>query len=75
MWDVNGTKIEMAEGDFGVQLPIEIKGTTFGANDYFLLTIKNRMNGTTLLEKTYHDIQENTIAFELDEEESSLLPV
>lgn len=33
MWNVIGADLQMTEGDYGVALPVEIKGTTLGAQD------------------------------------------
>lgn len=65
----------MTEGDFGIELPITMTGTTFAAEDSVKLTIKDAINGNTLLEKDFSNIQNNTINFELTREESEQLPV
>ena len=75
MWKVNGQDLKMAEGDWGIQLPITIPGTEFSANDEVKLTIKTALNGDTILEKTFANISENTVNLELTEAESALLPV
>lgn len=36
MWNVIGQDLKMAEGDWGIQLPITITGTTFAENDAVL---------------------------------------
>lgn len=76
MWairEANG--IVMTEGDFGVELPIVINGTTLTAGDEIRVTIKKQPNSYPILTKTYANIEQNTIAFELTEAESALLPV
>lgn len=65
----------MAEGDYGIALPVIVEGATFTASDSLKVTIKNNRNGTAILEKTYSNITNNTIQFELTEAESALLPV
>lgn len=75
MWAASTNAIQMTEGDFGVQLPITITGPTFTAADEVKLTVKDTINGNTILEKSYSDIQNNTVPFELTQEESDLLPV
>lgn len=75
MWNVIGQDLKMAEGDWGIQLPITITGTTFAENDEVKLTIKTALNGDTILEKTFANISENTANLELTEAESALLPV
>lgn len=83
MWYVKGQELRMAEGDFGVALPLVISGTTFTENDQVKLTIKNKDNGTTILEKVFSDIvtrynngmTTNTVNLVLTDNESALLPV
>lgn len=74
MWIVAGHDMKMAEGDYGLQLPMSISGTTFAASDTIRLTFKTAKNGETLLTKEYTPT-EGTITFELTEEESALFPV
>lgn len=75
MWYVSGNNLQMVEGDYGLALPVTISGTTFAANDEVLFTIKDAMNGTTILTKSYGNIQHNQVSLELTEEESALFPV
>lgn len=75
MWAVNGNDLRMTEGDFGVELPIKVSGTTFALSDEIKFTLKNRMNGDELLTKTFSNIADNTINLELTEEESDKLEV
>lgn len=75
MWRVNRQELRMAEGDWGIQLPITISGTEFSANDEVKLTIKTTMNGTTVLEKTFSSIIDNTMNLELTEAETALLTI
>lgn len=75
MWEVKGTDLKMVEGDFGIKLPISVDDATLTANDVLRLTIKSAMNGETLVEKEYTNIQNNTIDFEITEAETELLPV
>lgn len=75
MWEVSGQKLKMTEGDYGMQLPITISGTTLTASDEILMTIKSKVNGDTILAKTYDNISQNTFNFELTEAETQLLPV
>ena len=74
MWSVDNQNISMTEGDYGLQLPITVSGTTFTENDVLKLTIKTSKNGTVILEKEYTPTQ-NTISLELTESESALLGV
>lgn len=73
MWTVSGTNLSMAEGDWGVELPVTIDGVTFTASDSVKITIKR--GSTVLVEKEYTNISDNTVKLELTEAESSLLLV
>lgn len=75
MWNVSDLTIKMAEGDWGVALPIAVTGTTFTAADELAFVIKTKMNGDEILTKTFGTITQNTISLELTEAESALLPV
>lgn len=75
MWYTSGNNISMAEGDFGIDLPITISGTTFVASDSLKLTIKDVLNGSVILEKDFTNIQQNTITLTLSSSESALLSV
>ena len=74
-WKVNGETLSMAEGDFGITLPIIVHGATFSPSDDVLITIKDKMNGETIVEKTYSAIENSTVYFEFTETESAELPV
>lgn len=73
MWNVNGTMLTMAEGDWGVKLPVTVSGVTFANNDSVKIVIKS--GETTIIEKEYTSITQNTVNIELTEAESALLPV
>lgn len=75
MWNVNGQDLKMVEGDWGIQLPVTVSGTTLTASDELKLTIKTAINGDTIVSKTFTNIQQNTVNLELTEAESALLPV
>ena len=72
MWNVIGANLQMTEGDYGVALPVEIKGTTLGAQDSIKLTFKTAVNGDEILSKTFDGITDNTVSLELTDEESAL---
>ena len=74
MWVVQGNTLSMAEGDYGIQLPITVSGTQFTLSDKIRITLKTAKNGTEILTKDYTP-QDNTVNFELTEEESELFPV
>ena len=65
----------MTEGDWGIQLPISISGTTFTANDEVQLVVKTACNGTEMLNKTFSNISNNTVMLELTQTESDALKV
>lgn len=75
MWQVTAYNLKMAEGDYGIRLPVTVSGTTFAERDSISITIKDKNNGSTILEKTFSNIQQNTFNLEFTEEESALLPV
>ena len=75
MWIVNGNDLKMAEGDFGVILPIKITGMTFGASDSAQLIIKKKLNGEDYITKTFTNIQNNTSNLEFTQAETELLTV
>lgn len=75
MWNVLGSDLIMCEEDYGIQLPITITGATFAQYDEMQLTIKDTLNGNTILTKTFSNITDNTVDLELTAAESALLPV
>lgn len=75
MWAVSGNELRMTEGDYGVQLPITVSGTTFTANDEIKFVLKTGMNGEQLLEKIFPNITDNTVNLELTASESARLRV
>lgn len=74
-WSVTNQNLTMAEGDYGIALPVEIIGVELGNQDSIKLTFKDEMNGDTILEKNYDGIVDNTVSLEFTEEESALFPV
>lgn len=75
MWDVSGNSLKMAEGDFGIILPVTVKGTTLASGDSLRFTFKDKKNGTEILTKEYPNIEDNTVDLVLTETESLKLPV
>ena len=75
MWIVTGHDLKMAEGDYGIQLPVSISGATFTENDTIKITIKTTRNGTELLAKEYTPDEHGVVDFELTEAESELFAV
>lgn len=74
-WNVTNHALSMTEGDYGIALPVEIKGATLGAQDSIKLTFKTVVNGDEILSKDFNGITDNTVSLELTEEESALFPV
>ena len=73
-WTVNSNNLIMCEGDYGVELPITISGVTFAQTDALKFTFKSKVNGDTILEKTYTPNQ-NKVTLVLTYEETALFPV
>lgn len=65
MWTVKGNQIQMTEGDWGVELPITVIGTTLTASDNIKFTLKDGVGGATILEKTYSSFTNNAFDLEL----------
>lgn len=65
----------MAEGDYGIQLPVVVSGVTFDASDSLLFTFKYAMNQSNMLTKEYTNIEQNTVNLEFTEEESAIFTV
>lgn len=72
MWAVTGTNLQMAEGDYGVSLPVTVSGTTLTNNDTLRFTFLAAKNGRTILEKEYVGNAQNTVNLVLTESESAL---
>ena len=71
-WKVDGHALTMAEGDFGLALPVTLSGMQLAAGDCIRITIRTALNGETVLEKNYDTFEENTFSLVLTEEESAL---
>lgn len=69
MWNVNGNTLRMTEGDFGINLPIEISGTTLSSAD--TIKIEFKQNGTSILAKDLVPT-ENVVNLVLTEAETAL---
>lgn len=78
MWAVIGSNLQMAEGDYGIALTVEMEseeGVTLGALDSIRIVFKTSINGDLILEKNYDGIENNTVDLEFTREESALFPV
>ena len=69
--------IEMVEGDWGEELPLEIETESdITSSDKFIIEIfKDIRSREPIITKNYENIQENTINFKLTQEESEKLKV
>lgn len=69
--------IEMVEGDWGEELPLEIETESeITASDKFVIEIfKDIRSREPIITKNYENIQENTINFRLTQEDSEKLKV
>lgn len=65
MWKTDGLNIAMAEGDYGIELPIVVNGTTIASTETILLTVKREPNGAAVLTKEITGIQNNRITVSL----------
>ena len=74
-WSASGSNLQMCEGDYGVAIPITVKGVTLDALDSVKVTIKTEKNGATVLEKTYSSVSNNTVNFSLTAAETAKLSV
>lgn len=72
MWAVQGMSLQMAEGDYGIELPVTVSGTTLAASDSLKFTFLAAKNGRVILEKEFTNISDNTVNLELTEAESAL---
>ena len=73
MWKATGNNMQMTVGDFGIELPVTISGISFNASDSVRFDIKN--GDTSVLQKTFTNVSDNTVTLELTEEESALFKV
>lgn len=74
-WSANGSSLQMCEGDYGVAIPMKVRGVTLDAVDSVRVTIKTEKNGATVLTKEYSSISDNTVNFQLTAAETDKLPV
>lgn len=76
MWVVTaGKDLQMTEGDYGIDLPIVIKGTDLNNSDSINFIVKTSVNGTTKLTKTFTNVQSGIINIRLTSSDANSLPV
>lgn len=79
MWIVNETNhdLQMARGDFGIDLPFIVEETELTSHDSIKFTFKKLKSNEVLLEKEYtgEDIQSNTVNLNFTEEDTKKFPV
>ena len=73
MWAVTGTSLQMAEGDYGLALPVTVRGATMTNNDTLKFVFLAEKNGLPILEKDYTPVN-NAVRLEFSEAESALFP-
>lgn len=73
MWAVTGTNLQMAEGDYGIELPVTVSGATLSGSDTLKFVFLAAKNGRTILEKEYTPAN-NSVSLEFTEAESALFP-
>lgn len=74
MWKVSGNTLTAAEGDYGIQLPVTVSGTTLTAQDTLKFAFKDATNGTPILEKELIPTN-NTVDLEFTSDDSELFEV
>lgn len=74
MWYVKGNSLQMAEGDYGLTLPITISGTELTAADTIKLTIKAAKDGEAIIARDMIPT-DNTVNFTVTAAETADLPV
>lgn len=75
MWVIKRHELQMTEGDYGVELPIKVKGTTLTSSDTLELIIKDKNDGEVIIDKTFSNIENNRALLSLTSSESELLSV
>ena len=75
MWTVFGKTIGMTVGDFGIELPIQISGVTFGGSDSLLFELKEEPGGDVVITEEFINVTENTVNLVLSEQQSNSLSV
>lgn len=71
-WSEQGYRIEMAEGDYGIQLPVTFSGMTLTESDSIRFVFLTAKNGRVLLEKEFTNISDNAVNLVFTEEESAI---
>lgn len=74
MWRVSGNTLTAAEGDYGIQLPITVSGTTLTSSDTLKFTFKDATSGETVLEKELTP-SNNTVDLEFTSADTELFEV
>lgn len=75
MWIARGNTLQMAENDYGIELPVTVIGTTLTERDSLLFKFKNKLNGVTILDKEFGNIADNTVKLEFTAAESAMFGV
>ena len=76
MWKViNDVKLQMAKGDYGIQLPVSVEGVTVTEHDSLRFSFVDQKSKNSILVKDYNIIQNNTVMLEFTKTESDLFVV
>lgn len=77
MWTVDNKtfKIEMTEGDYGIDLPIRFKKIELSSNDSIKIVFKTQKEDKPLIEKTFTNIENNVINLSFSAQETQKLSV
>ena len=74
-WKVDGNKLQMTVGDFGVKLPVTISDITISQSDSFRFKFVDAANKNQILVKDFSSFQDNRLYLEFTAEERSLFVV
>lgn len=76
MWIVTaGKELQMTEGDYGIDLPVVIKGADFGNGDTINFVVKTSVNGTQILNKSFSNIVDGVVNIRLTSSDAASVPV
>ena len=75
MWSVSRNNISMTVGDFGVALAARVKGIELGDHDSIKIKFKTAIDGETVLEKVFTDIQNSSFGLILSADDSARFDV
>lgn len=74
-WSVSGNNLQIVEGDYGIELPVTVTGTTLSASDTLRFIFKSAKNGTAILTKEYSNAVKNTVNLVFSDTDTALFSV